>query len=204
MFCHNNSIYRIDTNGREDEVSLMSSMAVASSLGAMNGAAVNGAIAMTKMEFLNSGTWTDVIKSVEEGATIGALMGPLGKIFATVQNEIGLGAGSIGTELASGFSKGIRGIFSMAGGAGINSTLFGDDKSVQALINNPAEQLGIGFAVGMIAGAAKSGINESGAWAGGTSADDIILNFAVDSAGKLGVNAAENIWSTATQVSDQF
>jgi hypothetical protein len=71
------------------------------------------------------------------------------------------------------------------------------------LMKNPTEQFGVGFAVGMVAGMAKSGMEGSGAW-GDSKADDQILEFSLDAAGEIGVDAAEMIWSTATDVSDQF
>jgi len=201
LFCHNSSTCRIDTDGRFDLISVLTSSYVQGALkqGYIN-AGINGALAAVQKLFLNQGTWGDVMKSALQGFSLGLLTGPVVNISNSFQEAIGFGKGMVGTEFASGFLKGLRGLGSMGLGAGINSTIFGDDRAIENLRNNLWEQMGIGFAVGVMAGMTKSGIQETGAWG----PDDLILTFAIDAAARLGVDAAESMWSTATQVSDLF
>jgi RHS repeat-associated protein len=206
VFCLNHPINRIDTDGRDgDEISLMSSMGTAAAISGFSGAAISGSIGIFKKEFLNSGTWAGIGKEALEGGFLGALMGPIGEFADALQAEAGLGEGMVGTEFATGLSWGIQGMMATAGGAGLNSTVFGDNEDVNDLMKNPSEQLGIGFAVGMIAGLIKSGVVENG---GIDSYDpdgsERILDISLDFANEAGVDAAESIWSTATTVSDQF
>lgn len=115
-----------------------------------------------KLLALHQGSWEDVRNEALTGAAVGALMGPFGKAANSFIEAIGYGQGMVGTELAQGISKGIQSVLGYLESS-FQADIWGDTDEISELMKNPMKQVGIGIAVGLVAGMAQSGIIESGA-----------------------------------------